>query len=103
MTDDGQPPPPAELVYVPSPSWLPPLTAAGLAGLLVGLFAGWPYSVAGAVLGLAAIWAWIRQTGEGISRLPLRQRLTTAVLPAAPLRRSAAGSSGASGGGDESS
>lgn len=87
MSDGRQPPQPSELVYVPAPSWLPVLTAAGLAGVLVGLFAGVPYAVAGAVVLLASLWAWLRDTGDQIARLPRQQRLTSAVLPAVPLRR----------------
>jgi hypothetical protein len=63
------------------------LVAAGLAAVLIGLFAGWPYAVAGAVLGLAALRAWIRRTGEETGRLPGRQGVSAAVLPAVPLRR----------------
>ena len=87
MSDGRQPPQPSELVYVPAPSWLPVLAAAGLAGVLVGLFAGVPYAVAGAVVLLASLWAWLRDTGDQIARLPRQQRLTSAVLPAVPLRR----------------
>jgi hypothetical protein len=86
MSDDRQPPEPSELVYVPGPSWLPVLAAAGLAGLLVGLFAGLPYAVAGAILLLAALRAWVRKAGDDVARLPREQRLSTAVLPAVPLR-----------------
>jgi hypothetical protein len=98
MSDDRHTPPPVELVYVPSPSWLPLLTAAGLAAVVVGLFAGWPYTVAGGVVAIGSIWAWIRRTAEEIARLPLRQRLTSAVLPAASLRRAAPRGPAASGG-----
>jgi len=87
MADGRQPPEPAELVYTPAPSWVPVLAAAGLAGLLVGLFAGLPYAVAGAVVLLAALWAWLGDTRDEISRLPREQRLTSAVLPAVPLRQ----------------
>ena len=86
MSDGRQPPEPSELVYVPRPSWLPVHTAAGLAGLLVGLFAGVPYAVAGAILLLAALRAWVRKTGDEVACLPREQRLSTAVLPAVPLR-----------------
>jgi hypothetical protein len=86
MADGRQPPEPSELVYVPGPSWLPVLAAAGLAGVLVGLFAGWPYAVAGGVLLLATLWAWLRDAGDQMARLPREQRLTSAVLPAVPLR-----------------
>jgi hypothetical protein len=84
---DRQPPEPSELVYVPGPSWLPVLAAAGVAGLLVGLFAGWPYAVAGAIVLLVSLRAWLRDAGDQIARLPRQQHLTSAVLPAVPLRR----------------
>jgi hypothetical protein len=87
MSEGRQPPQPSELVYVPAPSWLPVLAAAGLAGVLVGLFAGAPYAVAGAVVLLASLRAWLRDTGDQIARLPRQQHLTSAVLPAVPLRR----------------
>ena len=86
MSDGRHEPPPSELVYVAQPSWLPALTAAGFAGLVVGLFVGWPYAVAGAILLLASLRAWVGQTGDDVARLPREQRLTTAVLPAVPLR-----------------
>jgi hypothetical protein len=73
---------------VPAPSWTPLLAVAGLAGLLVGLFAGVPYTIVGAIVLLAALRAWIRDTRDQIARLPREQRLSSAVLPAAPLRRS---------------
>jgi hypothetical protein len=88
MSDGLQPPQPSEFVYVPAPSWVPVLTAAGLAGVLVGLFTGLPYAVAGAIVLLASLWAWLRNTGDEIARLPRQQYLTSAVLPAVPLRRS---------------
>ena len=87
MSDGRQPPRPSELVYVPGSSWLPPLTAVGLAGVAVGLFAGWPYAVAAGILGLISLWAWVRRTGDEVARLPRGQRPTSAVLPAVPLTR----------------
>jgi hypothetical protein len=86
VSDGRQIPEPSELVYVPGPSWMPALAAAGLAGVLVGLFAGWPYAVAGGILALAALWRWVRRTGEEVGRLPVEQRVSAAVLPAVPLR-----------------
>ena len=88
MSNGRQPPAPSELVYVPAPSWLPVLAAAGLAGLLVGLFAGSPYAIAGAIVLLASLRSWLRGAREEIARLPREQHLTSAVLPAVPLRRS---------------
>lgn len=87
MAGGSQPPEPSELVYVPEPSWLPVLAAAGLAGILVGLFAGWPYAVVGAIVLVLTLWAWLRDAGDELARLPREQHLTSAVLPAVPLRR----------------
>jgi hypothetical protein len=86
MTDARRIPPPGELIHAPKPSWLPAFVAAGLVGLLAGLFAGWPYAVAGGVLVLLALRAWTRETNDGVERLPRRQHVMTAVLPAAPPR-----------------
>jgi hypothetical protein len=80
-------PAPTELVYVPGPSWAPVLMAGSLAGVAVGLFAGWPYAVVGGIVALAALRSWIRASGEATARLPRAQRPTSAVLPAAPMRR----------------
>ena len=88
MSNGRQQPPPTELVYVPAPSWVPVLTAAGLAGLLVGLFTGLPYAVVGGVVLLASLRAWVRRTGNEIARLPRQQHPSSAVLPALTLRRS---------------
>ena len=87
MRDGRRAPQPSEFVYVPAPSWAPVLVAAGLAILAIGLFAGWVYAVAGGVIALAALWGWIRTAGTDIGRLPREQRVSTAVLPAVPLRR----------------
>jgi hypothetical protein len=87
MSENGRAPDPTELVYVPDPSWTPVLVAWGIAGLLVGIFAGWTFAVAGGVLTLVALIVWIRNIRDDLSRLPRRQRLTTATLPATPMRR----------------
>jgi hypothetical protein len=79
---------PTELVYVPEPSWAPVLLAAGIGIVAIGLFAGWIYSVAGALIALPALWAWMRVAARQLGRLPREQRVSTAVLPAVPLRRS---------------
>ena len=76
-----------ELVYEPAPSWQPPLIAFGLAAVLASLFTWWPYGVIGGVIALFALFAWIRDARAGYSRLPRRQRMATAVLPAVPLQR----------------
>jgi len=81
------PPEPTELVYLPRPSWLPALTALGVALVVVGLFAWWPYGAIGALIALVSIIAWIRGSAGETSRLPMQQRPASAVLPAVPLRR----------------
>ncbi|HMC07410.1 MAG TPA: hypothetical protein VKG89_08470 [Solirubrobacterales bacterium] len=86
MTDGREIPQPTELVYVPDPSWAPALIAVGATAVATGLFAGWPYAVVGAIIGLASLRAWIRSAGADADRLPRRQRPSSAVLPAVPLR-----------------
>ena len=76
-----------ELIYVPEPSWLPAVTVLGLAGVLAGVFVWWPYGVIGGVIALVGLAAMLRRTREDIERLPRRQKLTTAVLPAVPPRK----------------
>jgi hypothetical protein len=86
MSDGRRPEQPTELVYVPGPSWAPVLAAVGLAAVGIGLFTGWVYAAAGGVIALGSLWAWIRSVGRDIGRLPRQQRVSTAVLPAVPLR-----------------
>ena len=83
----GQTPEATELVYVPSPSWRPALAALGLAGVLAGIFVWWPYGVIGAVIALYTLAGMLRGTAAEVDRLPRRQKLTTAVLPAVPPRK----------------
>ncbi len=78
---------PTELVYLPESSWQPALIAAGIAGVLASLFTWWPYGVVGAVVALVGAWAWVRDSRRDFARLPRRQRLTSAVIPAVPLKR----------------
>jgi hypothetical protein len=85
--DSGRVPEATELVYVPEPSWIPFFAAAGLAGLLVGLYAGIVWGIAGAVVLLAAMLVWLRRVRAEISRIPRSQHSTTAVLPTIPPRR----------------
>jgi hypothetical protein len=87
MSDGRRVPQPTELVYVPSPTWAPVLAGAGLAIVGIGLFTGWVYAAVGGVIALGALWTWIRGVANEISRLPRQQRVSTAVLPAVPLRR----------------
>ena len=78
---------PVELVYLPESSWHPMLVAFGIAGVVASLFTWWPYGAIGGVIALFALFAWIRDARAGFSRLPRKQRIATAVLPAVPLQR----------------
>jgi hypothetical protein len=89
MADDRRNGQPLELVYVPESSWQPALIAFGLAAVLASIFTWWPYGVAGAVVALFALRAWIRDAREDFDRLPRKQRIATAVIPAVPLQRTA--------------
>ena len=86
MAANGRAPEPTELLYEPESSWAPLFVAAGLAGILVGLFAGWVWIAVGAVLALIALRGWVAGIADDLRRLPRRQRLTTATLPATPMR-----------------
>ena len=88
MSDDRRNGQPLELVYLPEPSWQPVLIAFGLAAIVASLFTWWPYGVAGAVVALFALRAWIKDAREDFDRLPRSQRTATAVIPAVPLERS---------------
>ena len=82
--DDNRP---GELIYPPPHSWLPPLIAAGIAGVVASIFTWWPYGAVGALVALPCLWLWIRGAREDFGRLPRRQETVSAVLPAIPLRR----------------
>ena len=77
----SQPPRATERIYLPSPSALPALVALGLAGVVIGLYAWWPYSVAGAIVAAAALIGWLRRNREEIARMPNRQQSDTAPIP----------------------
>jgi uncharacterized integral membrane protein len=78
---------PVELIYLPEPSWYPALIAFGLAAVVGSLFTWWPYGVAGGLVALFALAAWIREARESFVRLPRRQRTTAAIIPAETLKR----------------
>ena len=80
-------PEPTELIYVPEPSWMPALTALGLAGVLAGIFVWWPYGIVGAAIALPTLVIMVRGTAADVERLPRRQKQATAVLPAVPPRK----------------
>jgi hypothetical protein len=77
----SQPPDPTESVYLPKPTPFPALVAVGLAAVVVGLFSWFPYSIAGALIALGALIAWLRTNRNEIARMPRRQRTDTAPIP----------------------
>jgi hypothetical protein len=88
MPSPDAPPEVTELIYVPEPSWRPALVAVGLAAMIAAIFMGWFYALAGGIIFIAGLWGWIRQASDNTQRLPRRQELTSAVIPATPMRRS---------------
>jgi hypothetical protein len=77
----SQPPRATESIYLPKPTVYPALLALGLAAVVVGLFAWWPYSVIGGVIALVSLIAWLRTNRDEIARMPRRQRTDTAPIP----------------------
>jgi hypothetical protein len=77
----SQPPEPTEVIYQPRPSASPALFALGLAAVVVGLFAWWPYAVIGGVVALFSLIAWLRTNRGEIARMPRRQHTDTAPIP----------------------
>lgn len=77
----SQPEQPTELIYLSRPSVLPALFAVGLAGVVIGLYAWWPYSVIGGVVALFTLVRWIKANRADIAALPTEQHTDTAPIP----------------------
>ena len=77
----SEPPKPTERIYLPKASPHPALLALGLAAVVVGLYAWWPYSVIGALIALGSLIAWLRTNRDEIARMPRHQRSDTAPIP----------------------
>ena len=77
----SQPPEPTELIYQSAPSAAPAFFAAGLAGVIVGLFSWWPYAVIGGIVALVALVSWLRSNRREIAALPNSQRTDTGPIP----------------------
>jgi hypothetical protein len=78
---------PGELVYRSRPSWAPAIFAFAAAFAVCGIFAegfmvrGWIYSIAGAIVLLAALRSMVKGATRDYFRLPRRQKIRGAVLP----------------------
>ena len=77
----SEPRKPTELIFLAAPSALPALVAIGIAAVVVGLYSWWPYSVAGGLLALISLIAWLRVNRDEIDRMPTEQRPDTAPIP----------------------
>ena len=77
----SQPEQPTERIHLSPPSVAPALFALGLAAAVVGIYAWWPYTVAGAVIALFAIVAWLRGNRDSIASMPVSQETDTAPIP----------------------
>jgi hypothetical protein len=76
-----QPPKPTESIYLPRPTVFPVLLAFGLAAVIVGLYAWWPYSVIGALIAVGGLIGWLRANKAEIARMPRQQHTDTAPIP----------------------
>jgi hypothetical protein len=80
-------PEPGELVYPARPSWAPAFFAAGIAVVVVGIYAegfmvrGWIYSIIGAIIALFAFRGLVKGAVSDYFRLPRKQKTRGAVLP----------------------
>jgi hypothetical protein len=77
----SQPPKPTELIYLPKASVLPALVAVGIAAVVVGLYAWWPYSVIGGLIAVVSLVIWLRANRDEIARMPREQHTDTAPIP----------------------
>lgn len=77
-SDPGRP---SELIYLPAPSAFPALVAVGIALLVLGVFAWWPYSVVGAILAIVGTVAWLKRNRADIARMPRQQETESARIP----------------------
>jgi len=68
---DPEVPPVGEEIHVPPPTVLPVLTAVGITLTLVGLTTFIELTVAGGLLTLGCVAAWIKSTRREVDELPL--------------------------------
>lgn len=70
-----------ELIYLPRPSGFPVVVAAGIALIVLGLFAWWPYTVVGVIVAVWGFIGWMRDNRREIARMPREQEETPARIP----------------------
>lgn len=77
----SQPEKPSEMIYLPAPTALPVIFAVGIAFVVLGFFAWWPYAVVGGIVTFGAFIAWMRRNRAEIARMPREQEETPARIP----------------------
>jgi hypothetical protein len=68
---DREVPPVGEEIHLPAPTILPVLTAVGIALALIGVTTFIELTVAGGLLTLGSVVAWIKDTRQETDELPL--------------------------------
>jgi hypothetical protein len=92
MSEHREIPEPGELIFAAPASWAPAFFAAGVGGLVCGIYANgfifpsWVYALAGAVFLLAAFRSLVRGAIRDYYRLPRKQKVRGAVLPVETIR-----------------
>ena len=74
-TGGPEAPPAGEAIHLPGPTYLPIVTAVGLAIVVVGVVQSWVIVALGVLITLVAVVRWIRETREDIGELPLEHAL----------------------------
>jgi hypothetical protein len=68
---DPEVPPVGEEIHLPGPTILPVLTAIGITLALIGITTFIELTIAGSLLALGAVVAWVKDSRQEIDELPL--------------------------------
>jgi hypothetical protein len=60
-----------EAIHLPGPSYLPVITAFGIALAVCGIVLALPMVVIGLIITIIAVWRWVKETRTEIAELPL--------------------------------
>jgi type IV secretory pathway TrbD component len=73
-TGGPEAPPAGETIHLPGPTYLPIITAVGIAIAVVGVVQSWVIVALGMLITLVAVVRWVRETRQDIGELPLEHR-----------------------------
>jgi type IV secretory pathway TrbD component len=73
-TGGPEAPPAGESIHLPGPSYLPIVTAVGIAIAVVGVVQSWIIVAIGLLITLFAVVRWVRETRQDMGELPLEHR-----------------------------